>query len=80
MVGLLDYAGFAKIDCNYQQESAPDIDDFAAASLNAYCQRLENKSQQEVFTEQFKEEARDRLDPDNITVNRLYLTAHRAPS
>lgn len=78
MRALLKRSGF-EIASTFQlvEANAPEtiIDDFAEASLNAYCQRLDNKSQREVFRQQFKKEAKKQHDPSDITVNRIYLTA-----
>lgn len=77
MKGLLRRHGFEVVECNGVDGSAPDtiIEDFAEASLNAYCQRLENSSQREVIKEQFKKQARASYHPEDITVRRLYVTA-----
>ncbi len=74
---LLDHHGFKPIEFNIGNSTAPEsiIDDFAEASLNAYCDRLESVSQQDVFREQFKRRAQKQLDPSDITVRRIYVVA-----
>lgn len=74
---LLRRHGFEPYKAKVDEGTAPDtiIEDFAEASLNAYCDRLENESQREVFREQFKQQAHGCLDPEDITVRRIYITA-----
>lgn len=75
MRGLLEQHGFSPIKITTNRSTATDsiVDDFAEASLNAYCDRLESTSQREVFREQFKRRATDRLDPADVTVHRIYV-------
>jgi class 3 adenylate cyclase/trans-aconitate methyltransferase len=77
MESLLDQHGFDNITITVDEDTAPEtiIDDFAEASLNAYCERLESESQREIFREQFKLRAQEQLDPEDITVHRLYVIA-----
>ncbi len=77
MADLLTRHGFNPVEFNVENSSAPDsiIDDFAEASLNAYCDRLESTSQRNVFREQFKRRARQQLDISDITVRRIYVVA-----
>lgn len=77
MTDLLTKHGFSPIKLSTKRSTAPDsiIDDFAEASLNAYCDRLESTSQREVFREQFKRRANERYDPADITVHRIYVVA-----
>lgn len=77
MRDLLTKHGFNPIEFDDNNGSAPEsiIDDFAEASLNAYCDRLENESQRDVFREQFKRRARNQLEISEITVHRLYVVA-----
>ena len=77
MSELLTRHGFEPIEFNVENSSAPDsiVDDFAEASLNAYCDRLESGSQRDVFREQFKRRAHKQLDTSDITVRRIYVVA-----
>lgn len=77
MKSLLEQHGFSPITINVDEDTAPEtiIDDFAEASLNAYCERLESESQREIFREQFKLRAEKQLDPEDITVHRIYVIA-----
>jgi class 3 adenylate cyclase/trans-aconitate methyltransferase len=58
-------------------DTAPEtiIEDFAEASLNAYCERLESDSQREVFRERFKQRANEQLESEDVTVRRIYTLA-----
>lgn len=77
MQALLRQHGFEPIQTKVDRDSAPEtiIDDFAEASLNAYCERLESESQREIFREQFKLRAEKQLDPEDVTVHRIYVIA-----
>ncbi len=77
MADLLKQHGFDPIQVNDDTGTAPDtiVDDFAEASLNAYCERLQSESQREIFREQFKQRSHKRLDPDDVTVHRIYVIA-----
>lgn len=77
MTDLLRQHGFEPIKAKTDEDTAPEtiIDDFAEASLNAYCERLESESQRDVFREQFKQRARKQLDPEDVTVHRIYVIA-----
>lgn len=77
MEHLLEQHGFDPIRVKTDEDTAPEtiVDDFAEASLNAYCDRLESESQREVFREQFKRRAEEKLDPSDITVHRIYVIA-----
>lgn len=77
MEALLNRNGFAVSQLRVAEESAPDtiVEDFAEASLNAYCDRLESDSQRDVFREEFTRLASERLRPSDVTVRRIYLTA-----
>ena len=77
MEDLLEGQGFDPLRVKDDNDTAPDtiVDDFAEASLNAYCERLQSESQREIFREQFKQRARKRLDPSDVTVHRIYVIA-----
>lgn len=77
MESVLVRNGFEVSQIQVSDESAPEtiIEDFAEASLNAYCDRLESDSQREVFREEFKRLANDELRPGDVTVRRIYLIA-----
>ncbi|MFC7021249.1 MULTISPECIES: methyltransferase domain-containing protein [Haloarcula] len=74
---LLERHDFDPLESKVEETTAPDtiIEDFAEASLNAYCDRLENDSQRTVFREQFKKRANRELDTDDVTVRRIYVIA-----
>ncbi len=77
MKALLSRCGFEISQFKILEESALEtiIEDFTEASLIRYLERLENNAQREVFRDQFKLLANQELDPDDITVRRIYFTA-----
>jgi class 3 adenylate cyclase/trans-aconitate methyltransferase len=78
MRALLNRHGFEITQFTIEDDSQPPdtiIEDFAEASLNAYCERLDTDSQRDVFREEFKRVASEKLEPSDISVRRIYLIA-----
>lgn len=82
MRALLNRHDFAVTQFSINESQPPDtiIEDFAEASLNAYCERLDSDSQRDVFREEFKRTAKQELDPSDVSVRRIYLIAEPASS
>lgn len=77
MKDVLEKHDFEPFRVKTVQDSAPEtiFEDFESASLNAYCDQLKTQSQRDIFREQFKIRAEQRLDPVDITVHRIYALA-----
>jgi class 3 adenylate cyclase/trans-aconitate methyltransferase len=77
MKHVLEKHDFEPFRIKTVQDSAPEtiFEDFESASLNAYCDRLKTQSQRDIFREQFKIRAEQRLDPVEVTVHRIYALA-----
>lgn len=74
---LLDRTGFGSVRVDVLARQLPDtiIDDFAEAGLLPFIERLEHDHQEKVFVDRFKKLAGERLEPKDITAERLYVTA-----
>ncbi len=77
MTAVLNRHDFEVTQFSIEESQPPDtiVEDFAEASLNAYCERLDNDSQRDVFREEFKRTANQELEPSDVSVRRIYLTA-----